>query len=60
MTHIFDQPSYGASVMAEQRLNAAILRANIREGFEEYLDILDCFYAEDIEASSEGSEGVVT
>jgi hypothetical protein len=36
----------------ERLLNAAILRADISSSFEEYLEILDAFYAEDIEASN--------
>src|SRR6267154_4817479 len=36
----------------ERVLNAAIVRADISSSFEEYLEILDAFYAEDIEASS--------
>src|SRR5260370_3425388 len=36
----------------EQVLNASIVRADISRSFEEYLEIFDAFYAEDIEASS--------
>jgi hypothetical protein len=39
ITHISDQPGYSATVMAERHLNAAILRADIREGFEEISSI---------------------
>ena len=40
----------------ERLLNAAIANADIRRSFEEYLDIFDAFYAEDITASS-GQQG---
>jgi len=36
----------------EQVLNASIVRADISRSFEEYLEIFDAFYAEDIEVSS--------
>ena len=38
---------------AERVLNAAIVRAEIAESFEEYLEIFDAFYADDVEVSSE-------
>ena len=34
-------------------LNAAIIRAEIGESLEEYLEIFDAFYADDIEVRSE-------
>jgi hypothetical protein len=33
----------------DQRLNAEITAADIKESFESYLDIVDPFYAEDVE-----------
>lgn len=48
----FDGDAYESSQSAEQTLNAAILRAEIARSFEEYLEIFDRFYAEDIEVSS--------
>jgi hypothetical protein len=43
----------------DQRLNAAIGRVDIREGFESYLDIVDTFYSEDVEVIlGEGTEPV--
>ena len=36
----------------ERVLNEAIVRADISAGFEEYLEIFDTFYAEDVEVSS--------
>ena len=38
---------------AEHILNTAIIQAKISEGFEEYLEIFDKFYADDVEVSSE-------
>lgn len=51
--------AYTANNQAERLLNAAIMEADIREGFDAYLAIVDRFYADDIEASSEGSERAV-
>jgi hypothetical protein len=45
-----------SSQARERALNAAIILANISESFEEYLDIFDAFYAEDIEVSSDTQE----
>ncbi len=47
---------YTSSQTRERVLNAAIVHANISESFEEYLEIFDAFYADDIEASSETRE----
>jgi hypothetical protein len=41
---------------AERTLNAAIVHADISRSYEEYLEIFDAFYAEDIEGSSETVE----
>ena len=51
-----DNDLYARSQTRERTLNAAILQANISESFEEYLEIFDEFYAEDIEAGSETGE----
>ena len=51
-----DHDLYARSQARERTLNAAILQANISESFEEYLEIFDEFYAEDIEAGSETGE----
>jgi hypothetical protein len=48
--------SYTSSQTRERALNAAIIQARISESFEEYLDIFDEFYADDIEVSSETAE----
>jgi hypothetical protein len=47
---------YTSSQTMERTLNAAILQANISESFEEFLEIFDEFYADDIEVSSENGE----
>ena len=48
-----DRDLYTSSRTRELALNSAIVQADINESFEEYLEIFDSFYAEDIEASSE-------
>ena len=47
------------SQTGERALNAAIVQAKISEGFEEYLEIFDAFYADNVEVSSEtGNEPI--
>src|SRR6266581_5603688 len=55
-THNLDHDIYTSSQARERTLNAAIIQANISEGFEEYLEIFDEFYADDVEVSSETEE----
>ena len=45
--------SHFRSQAAEHMLNTAITQAKISEGFEEYLEIFDKFYADEVEVSSE-------
>jgi hypothetical protein len=45
--------SYSRSQAAEHMLNTAITQAKIGESFEEYLEIFDKFYADDVQVSSE-------
>ena len=52
----FDRDLYTASQNRERVLNAAIVKADISESFEEYLDIFDAFYDDDVEVSSESAE----
>ncbi len=52
----FDRDLYTSSQTRERVLNAAIVRADISESFEEYLEIFDAFYDDDIEVSSEAGE----
>lgn len=47
---------YTSSQTRERALNAAILQAKISESFEEYLEIFDTFYGDDVEVSSETGE----
>src|SRR5580704_11407040 len=47
---------YSCSRNAERTLNAAIVNAEIARSYEEYLEIFDEFYADDIEGSSETME----
>jgi hypothetical protein len=51
----FDGNTYKSSQSAELTLNAAILRAEIARSYEEFLEIFDKFYADDLEVTSEGS-----
>ena len=51
----FDGNAYKSSQNAELALNAAILRAEIDRSYEEFLDIFERFYADDLEVSSEDS-----
>jgi hypothetical protein len=44
------------SRIAERTLNAAIVHADITRSYEEYLEIFDAFYADDVERSSETTE----
>jgi len=55
----FDGNAYKSSQAAELTLNAAILRAEIARSYEEFLEIFDKFYADDVEVSSEGSPQVI-
>ena len=48
-----DRDLYASSRTRERALNSAIVRAEISESFEEYLEIFEAFYADDIEVSSE-------
>ena len=43
------------AVSAERALNAAIVNADITRGFEEYLTLVDQYYAEDVEVSTDVS-----
>src|SRR3981081_4162263 len=42
-----------SAVSAERALNAAIVNADITSGFEEYLTLVDQYYAEDVEVSTD-------
>ena len=45
--------AYKSSHSGELSLNAAILRADISKSYEEFLDIFETFYADDVEVSRE-------
>ena len=45
----FDRDLYTSSQTGERVLNAAIVQADISESFEEYLEIFDAFYADDLD-----------
>src|SRR6266852_877917 len=45
--------AYRSSHSAELSLNTAILRAEISRSYEEFLDIFERFYADDVEVSRE-------
>src|ERR1700686_4034643 len=55
----FDGNAYKSSQAAELTLNAAILRAEIARSYEEFLEIFDKFYTDDVEVSSEESLGTI-
>src|SRR5882762_10593243 len=55
----FDGDAYKSSQEAELTLNAAILRAEIARSYEEFLDIFETFYADDVEVSSEDSRETI-
>ena len=44
-----------SAISAERALNAAIVNADITRGFEEYLALVDQYYAEDVEVSTDVS-----
>jgi hypothetical protein len=52
----FHLDPYTRSRTREGTLNAAIVQAEIARSYEEYLEIFDEFYADDIEGSSETME----
>jgi hypothetical protein len=54
-----DDNPYASSHTREQALNRAIVTAKISRSYEEYLEIFDRFYAEDIEVGSATSSGQI-
>jgi hypothetical protein len=55
----FEGDAYKSSQAAELSLNAAILRAEIARSYEEFLDIFETFYAEDVEVSREDLQEMI-
>src|SRR4029077_11783033 len=47
---------YTTSQIRERALNAAIVDADIEQGYEKYLAIFDAFYGDEIEVSSETAD----
>jgi len=50
--HFRPDPSTQSRI-AERTLNAAIVNAEIARSYEEYLEIFDALYADEVEGSSE-------
>jgi hypothetical protein len=50
---------YTRSQIKERTLNAAIVEADIEEGYEKYLTIFDTFYGDEIEVSSETADETI-
>ena len=55
----FDGDAYESSQAAELTLNTAILRAEIARSYEEFLEIFERFYTDDVEVSSENSRETI-
>ena len=55
-TYHLDRDLYTSSQTREHALNAAIAQAEISQGYEQYLEIFDGFYADNVEVSSETQE----
>jgi hypothetical protein len=51
-----ERDPYTSAQTRERALNGVIVQAEISRSFEEYLDIFDAFYANDIEVSNETGE----
>ena len=51
-----DRDLYASSQTHERALNSAIVQADISESFEQYLEVFEAFYADDVEVSSETAE----
>jgi hypothetical protein len=55
----FEGDAYRSSKAAELSLNTAILRTEIARSYEEFLDIFETFYADDVEVSSEDLQEMI-
>lgn len=55
----FQGDVYTSSQAAERTLNGAILRAEIGRSYEEFLEIFEKFYADDVEVSSAESRETI-
>src|ERR1700704_1311147 len=56
LANYFEPDPYARFQIADRALNMAIVQAEITRSFEEYLEIFDEFYADDIEVTSEAQE----
>jgi hypothetical protein len=54
-----ESDAYKSSQGAELSLNAAMLRAEIARSYEEFLDIFETFYADDVEVSREDLQEMI-
>jgi len=55
LTATLTTPDADSAIAAERALNAAIVSADIRNSYEEFLAIVDQFYADDVVAGSDSS-----
>jgi hypothetical protein len=55
----FEGDAYTSSQAAEQALNGEIVRAEIGRSYEEFLEIFEKFYADDVEVSSAQSRETI-
>src|ERR1700681_95573 len=55
----FSADAYSSAQAAELALNGAILRAEIGRSYEEFLEIFQRFYADDVVVSSEESRETI-
>jgi protoporphyrinogen oxidase len=55
----FEGHAYSSSQASELALNGAILRAEIGRSYEEFLEIFEKFYADDVEVSSAESREAI-
>jgi hypothetical protein len=55
----FHPDPYAQSRIAERTLNAAIVHADISRSYEEYLEVFDQFYDDNVEGSSESTEEAI-
>jgi hypothetical protein len=55
----FNGDAYSSSQAAELALNGAMLHGKIGRSYEEFLEIFERFYAEDVEVSSEESRETI-
>jgi hypothetical protein len=58
--HFAPRDQWDRDLYARDRaLNSAIIAADISRGWEEYLEIFDAFYAEDVEVTADTETGPI-